>query len=499
MTQKKPRLLQSVLTVTVLTLAVKLLAFGREVFMAAAFGASSSADAYNIAFSIIDMVTLVISAYLGTTFIPAYKQAAAEQGGRGATRFGSNVLTLVTVVAILLAALCTVAAPLLVRIFAPSFEADRFDLAISLLRIMVWVLPFAAVGYFFTGILNGQGRFGAQQLAFFPTPICIIAACVFFTQYGIAAIAAAFLLGGMMQPLIQLPMMAKASFRYVPMLDFRNPQLRKTLQLAIPTFIGSAAATVNIIVDKSLASSLPVGSVSALNYAMKLVNLCTGILVVPIATVLFTRMADFAAAGETDKMLSKLQTGIRSLSFLMLPIMAVTIACSRQIVQIVYERGSFDRAATDATRTALLFYMLGLLGIGVTELVARAFYAMQDVKTPMRNAIAAIGVNVVASVILLRFMGLPGLALGTAIAGTVRPILLLRALHRRFPRFRLRTMLLPMAKNFFAAAVSLLGMFAFAHYVKLPVVLLDLIAVASAGMIIYLAVSVLLGIKPRKA
>lgn len=495
---KSNHFLASILNITVLIIAVKLLSFLREVIMAASFGASASVDAYNIAWSVTDMFMLLLSSYLSTTLIPTFKLAQKEGGEAAANRFSNNMLHMVSVIGFALSAIGALVAPWLIWLLARSFDPERYQLAVSLLRQMIWAVPFMTMGMFFSGYLNANDRFAGAQLLQFPISLCVIIACLAFRKHEITAVGIAFFIGAILQPLVQLPSLRRTNFRYKPVLDFKDAHLRQTLLLAIPVLLGSAVQEIAVVVDKSLASSFPVGSVASLGYASRLINLCNGVLIVPLSTVLFTKMSEHIAAGRQKTMLRQMHQGMQTLSFLLFPIVAVSVVCRKEIVQIVYERGSFDEAATAVTSMIFAYYILGLVGLGLTTLLTRGFYALQDAKTPMLNGIAAIVLDIILSIALSRLWGIGGLALGTAIANTLRPFILYRSLRKRF-REQIGAMqpLRFLTKNLFCAVGSTGSMILARTWLNLPSPLLRFVVFAGIGCGIYLLLSVLIEISLR--
>lgn len=186
------------------------------------------------------------------------------------------------------------------------------------------------------------------------------------------------------------------------------------------------------MIDHALASGLPEGTLSSMTSAYRLVTFLQGVLVVPMTTIMFSRMSKRVAQQDERGALELLTTSTLQLACVVLPIVAIGIALSRDVSKFAYMRGRFT--LEDAFRTAgvLSFYLVGIPAFGMRDFLSRMFHALQDTKTPFRVSLIVVATNIVGNVILRRFMGANGLALATSIAGYVGMVTLILLLRRRF-------------------------------------------------------------------
>jgi putative peptidoglycan lipid II flippase len=247
----------------------------------------------------------------------------------------------------------------------------------------------------------------------------------------IAGIAIATVLGGIGQIAVQWPALRKEGFRYRPILDFRDPDVREILRLMGPGTLGLAAVQINVLVNTSLATTEPQGAVSWLQYAFRLMYLPIGLFGVSIATAALPDLSKHAAAADRDAMRRTISTGLRMMLMLNVPATIGLIVLAQPIIELLLEYGRFTPHDTSATAAALMFYSPGLLGYSAVKIASPSFYSMGDSRTPATVSVASIGVNLALNIMLVQIMGYRGLALGTAIAALFNASSLLYLLGRR--------------------------------------------------------------------
>lgn len=235
--------------------------------------------------------------------------------------------------------------------------------------------------------------------------------------------------------------MRLTTFRWTGAFNRHNPGIRRVGVLILPAIVGASVGELNTLVDRILASGLPEGSVSALNYANRLMQLAPSIVGMPLVTVIYPTLATMAARNDRSGLSRSLAEALGLMHLMLIPIAIGVSALSEPLVRIVFERGVFDAIATEETAWALLFYSLGIAAFSMHYLVSRAFFALQDTTTPMILGIVAVGVNVVLNLLLVRPLRQGGLALASTIASFVCLIAGIWAFRRKsavgFPARRL--------------------------------------------------------------
>lgn len=223
----------------------------------------------------------------------------------------------------------------------------------------------------------------------------------------------------------------KLDFQFKPQISLNHPGLRKMGLLILPVIIGKGAADINILVDRMLASSLVEGSIAALNYSTRIYLLIDTILALSLAKALFPELSEMAIVNDMKGYVNSLKKSLIGLSIIVFPFSVGLIILREPIIRLVYERGAFDVTATALTAFALLFYTLGLPALSLRQVVLRAYYALQDTRTPMIIGLLTVVINIVLNLILIRYLDHGGLALATSIATTTGFLLLIWHLRKK--------------------------------------------------------------------
>lgn len=435
------RLARSAGLIGVATMASRVLGVAREAVLAAYFGAGTQMDAYNVAFRVPNLVRdLFAEGAMTAAFVPAFTRRLARDGRDQAWRLGNLVINALLLATGALVVLGIVFAGPITRTLAPEFAGvpGKLELTADLTRTMWPFLTTVAVAVAMMGMLNSLHRFFVPALspAMFnvATILSTIALVPLMPRVGlppIAAVAIGTLVGGIGQVAIQWPVLRAEGFRYRPVLDWRDPELRAVLRLMGPATLGLAAVQINVAVNTYLATSQQEGAVSWLSYAFRLMYLPIGLFGVSIATAVLPDVARHAAAGDTAGVRRTASGAIRMMLMLNVPATIGLVALAQPIVSLLLERNRFTPADTVATATALMFYAPGLVGYSAVKIVSPTFYSLGDSRTPVAISVASIAVNLGVNLALVRLMGFRGLALGTTIAALFNAGMLLRALDRR--------------------------------------------------------------------
>lgn len=420
------------LLIMVLSLGSKFLGFIREMLIAANFGSGIETDTYFIAMSATGIITGLITSAVSSTSIPVLSEVEVKEGKKGKIKYTSNIINIVLIAAIFLVIVAYIYAPTIIRLLARGFEGEQFTLAVSLVRIGLPMILFSGVIGAFTGFLQSEERYFATAAIGFPFNFVYIFYLVFLSsRFGIKGLMVAAVLAVVAQLLIQLPESKAAGFKYYPVMDFKNKYIQKVLNLSVPILVGVAINDLNAIVDKTLASSLPSGSISALSYSNKLLGLITGVFISAITTTIFPILSRESNNNNIKGLKKIMGYGVNFILIITIPATVGLMVLSRPIVEVVFQRGVFYAQATDMTSTALIFYSLGLVAMSLRLLITRVYYSLQDTKTPMVNGAISVAFNIVLNLILVRFMAHGGLALATSIATTIAMVLLFYGLKQK--------------------------------------------------------------------
>ena len=418
-------------------LASRALGWVRTAVILNTFGASADLDAFFAAFRLPDLIfQLVAAGALGSALIPVVAGLLATGGHQRAWRVVSTVANLMLLALAVLAVALSLAAPAIVPAITPGFDAVYTARTVELTRIMLLSPVFLALGSVATSVLNASGRFAAAATAPIVYNLAIIGAAVLLAPaLGVQALAIGVVAGSLGHLLVQLPAMRRTGFRYEPVAAIGDDQARQTLRLMGPRAIGLGASQITFVVVTSLATTLGTGAVTAYNAAFTLLQIPVGVIGVPLGVVVFPSLARVAAAGREREYVGLVTRGLRLLLYVMLPIAGLFAILRRQVVTVLFP--GLGSVYIDLTANALLFFLAGLAAHALIALLARAFYARQDTRTPVGAAVLAVAVNTVLATLLVGPLGLAGIAAGIAVAAWIEAGVLLTLLTRRLPSFGL--------------------------------------------------------------
>jgi putative peptidoglycan lipid II flippase len=269
----------------------------------------------------------------------------------------------------------------------------------------------------------------------------------------ILAVAIGVACGGLLQFVFQIPFLIKNGYRLLPEYDFTHPGLKKMSILILPATMGMAVAQINIFVSTILASYLPEGSITYLYYSMRLIQFPIGIFGVAMGMAVLPTLSEHAAKREFEKLSNDFSFALRFLFFITVPAMVGLISLREPIVNILFQRGKFDYAATVGTAQALLFYSLGIWCIVGSRVITASFYSMQDTKTPVKIAAVALVTNIIFSLLLMHPLKHSGLALANSIASGVNFTLLFFFLNKKLKQIDVRKVFMSFSKTLFASSI----------------------------------------------
>jgi putative peptidoglycan lipid II flippase len=412
----------------------RLAGLAREMIIGARFGTSAELDAYLAAFRVPDLLfILVAGGALGSAFIPVFTGCLTRRDLVGAWRLFSAVTNLVLIALTALALIAALAAPTLVRtVLAPGFSSEQQALTVTLMRWMLISTVIFGISGIMMGVLNSFQHFFLPALAPLLYNLSIIAAAWFLApEFGVYGLVMGVVAGSVLHLQAQLIGLWWYGARYTPTLAWHSPDVREVARLMAPRVLGLAAVQLHFWINTVLASGLPSGSLSALNYAWLLLLLPQGIVAQAVATAAFPTFASLEARGRYDELRGVLGGTLRGVLFLAIPAAMGLLVWRVPLIRLLLERGEFTAHSTQLTSAALACYALGLVGHSVVEIITRAFYALHDTRTPVGIGIGAMALNVALSFVLLPLLAHAGLALANTLATTVEMLFLCGLMGRR--------------------------------------------------------------------
>jgi len=438
---KEPSLGRGVARLTVGTLVSRLLGYVREMVAMAYFGLTGALDAYVAATTLPNLLRDVLGEYAAeNAFMPTYKTLLWRGHQAAAAWLLKRALWFVVGTCVVLVVLGAALAPWVVVGLVPGFARRHPELVATATALAQWMMPYLliiATAAVFGSLLLAERRFLRYSLAPAGTSLCVIGAIVWLSgRFDVASLGIGMVAGGMVQLLI-------CAWPYIRLrrpVEPRNPKaadrgragLRKVGRAAVPIAMAGLLGKVNPIVDRALASVFcGLGRISALYCGARLMQLPFGILGLAVGRAAFPTMVEEASGREAGGFARAVVRALRLNAFLMLPATIGLVVLARPLVRLLFERGAFTPEHTALAVTAVVFYALGLVGMGGRTVLARAFYAMLDTRTPFLLSAVAVGLNAgLSAALVITPLSHGGLALATALTVWAQSGLLLFALHR---------------------------------------------------------------------
>jgi putative peptidoglycan lipid II flippase len=339
------------------------------------------------------------------------------------------------IVAGVVTVLGVVFAPQIVAVIGSGFTSEaQISLTVTLTRIMFPFLFFISLASVAMGALNTRRVFFVPAVAPAFLNICIITSTfIIAVQYGRPVMGAALgvSIGGLVQFLVQVPLMKRHGYRLMPLINFKHPGLQKILKLVLPMTFTISISQIYILVASMLATRLPEGSVTYLFYSMRLIHFPIGVFGVAMGMAVLPSLSEHARRGDLASVKEDFSFSLRLLFFITVPSMAGLIALRDPIINLLFQHGEvWDYTATKKTGQALLFYSLGIWAIVGVRVMTSTFYSLQNTKTPVKVAAFGLAVNIALCFALMGPMLHNGLALAHAVAATLNFIILFLLLRR---------------------------------------------------------------------
>ena len=426
--------------------------FLRDIVFSYFFGATAVADTFFVAFRIPNFFRrLFAEGAFAQAFIPVLTEYK-ETGDRElllrfiASMFG-NLSLVVTVFALVGVAF----APYLVLLFAPGFwtDPDRLLNATEMVRVTFPYIAFISLTAFAASILNAFHRYAVPAITPVILNLVLVASAVVVAplfEEPIMALAWGVLVAGILQFICQMPSLRRLEVLVLPRIDWVSPGVRKVGRLFVPALFAGSVGQINALIGTMIASTLTVGSISWLYYSDRLMELPIGIIAIALGTVLLPNLSRLELTKDPEAFSNTIDWGLRVAVLLGLPAVAALFFFAKPLVLAIFYRGQMTLVDVEMTALALKAFAVGLIPLILVKVLAPAFFAKQDTRTPFRCAAISVAVNIIFSLLLIRWMGHIGIALATSLAAYVNFCLLSISL--------LRTTTYEPSKDFLVAFLS---------------------------------------------
>ena len=420
--------------VMVLTLLGKVMGLYRDHLLAIHYGMGMEASAFYTASRIPRVFfDAVFASAISACFIPVFSEYLSQGGTKKAFEFSRAFLTIIGILTLVLTGVGMVFSGQLVSLFADGYNAETAALATSLTRVMFPTVFFTGLAFSFVDILQSLDEFNIPALISAVSNAVIIV--YFWTldgKFGVYGLAAAFLVGWLLQAIVQLPALCKKGFTYAPRLELRSEGMKKVFALMGPVMVSTWVQPINLTINSKFGSHLYEGAgVSAIEYATNLYLVIAGVFILSVTNVIFPRLSRLAAGNEGDAFRDTIRSTLHASLFFVLPMSAGLAVVAEPLIAFVYGGGEFDAFSIQITSAALGWVSLGMVGYAVQNILSRAYFARQSGTVPLVAGGASIGVNILLCMALTDTMAVSGLAIASAVSSTVYALLLLLPMERK--------------------------------------------------------------------
>src|SRR5258706_1222066 len=450
---------------SLVTIVSRIFGYIRDQRIALLLGTTEVSVAYQLAFRIPNLFRrLVAEGAMTASFIPVFAGYMREKDREEVWDFANKLFWTLALVVAAITVLGMVLSPYVIHVFTSDVQsAGGLDLAVELNRIIFPYLFFVALAALAMGILNCFHLFGLPAA----TPVFWNLASILFSIAAVwkyfknpaTSLAVGVLVGGVLQFLIQVPLLVQKGMKFNFGISFAHPGIRNVARLMIPRLFGIGVAQINLLVDTrfATASIMPKGSLTALYYSDRVMELVLGGYAIAVATAILPMMSHQAAANDYSGLKKTLAFAIRLVAFITVPAMLGLMILREPIIRVLFQHGLFVAESTRLTARALLYYAIALPGLATVKLVVPAFYSTKDTRTPVIVAAISMVLNVLLNIVFLEFffkrVQNGGPALATALACYFYVFALFFSFGVSFGPMGIREILKSFSKIFLCSAI----------------------------------------------
>lgn len=425
-------IVKSAFIIVAVTLIGRLLGFIRNIFMSDQFGLGVESAAYFAAFTIPLALSLVIPGAINSILIPTMKGLLIKNKEQDAVFLYHKMFTVISVFFIFFSILAVLFADSIITILVPHFTGYTHELTVELFKVMIPSSLFIGLMGLFSSMLNVHNEFFISSFGSVVNSLIIIASFfIFVPLMGIHGVALGTLMGFIGFAFIMVPSLYRKKYTFRFNFSLQDPLMKSMGERLVPIMIGSIISQLTMFLERFFVSQVGEAKLSALIYANQIMQLPMAIFVGAFTLPLFPLLSEYVKKNELKKMRGILEKGLLYLIIFLLPVTLGLILLSVETCGLLYERGKFSPDDTKITAIALVFYSVGLLGLACRDLITRAFYALEDTKTPVIIGIVTLILYVVFANALMPVLNHGGIALAASLAAFSNTFILGLFLRRK--------------------------------------------------------------------
>ncbi|HEV2580662.1 MAG TPA: murein biosynthesis integral membrane protein MurJ [Ktedonobacteraceae bacterium] len=436
----KKNIFRALLSLASAALLIRLMGLVYQVIVTGHFGLGDAMDAYFIASLTPSLVAQLIASAVEYSVVPVYIRVRSQQGRKQASELFSTLLNILLVGTLLLTVLMFLFRNQVVFLSAPALDSSRANLAAALMLYIVPILVLQVIIALLESILNAEGQFGWPAYAGMLVPLTTaVFVLVFSKQLGIVALCLGAVTGLCLQLVVFIIRVRQAKLVYKPRINMRNPAVMSVLVIAGPALLTAMIIQLGPLVDQIFASSLSAGSISALNYALKLNSVPVGIIFVSVGRAVVPYLSFQATARDMKAFKETLRLYLWAVVITTIALSAFMTLLAHPIVQILFQRGAFSAADTTLTARTLIGFTLGLTPMAFGFILSKAFNALGKTRVLMFVTVVSVSANAIFDFFFARLWQSTGIALATSAVYCITMVILLIALRREIGKLHLLT------------------------------------------------------------
>ena len=481
-------------------LLIAFITYLRFAEIARIFGTTWQTDAVSIAMVIPLLLQQLISTAFGSVFMPIYSRVRLDRGREAANRLVSRIINWMSLSGVFLIALVYASGSMVVRIVGPGVEPATTILATKLLWIFLPLVFLNAIEGVLQNFLNYGNRFGlvsfVRVLQIFVSYLVVLWG---HDKFGIMIIPISGLIGAFVSFIVCAVVSFRLRLRLHPVLNPKDKDFRELVKLAVPITIGVLTGFLGPVADKVLASFLRASSVTAIDYASRIKNLIRMVLIQPVIVLTMVSFSRIAAERNMGRLKGEIASFIKYISYYTVPVSGILVILSVPLISILFQRGNFGPEQSQHVGYALAFYSPWFAQFGIGLIARRAFFSIKESVTPVVLGIWAMIANVLLNIILIQPLGIAGLALATTLTSTAKTLFQMYFLRKRLGGINGSVILPEFLKILAATAVMMVYiiiaslLFPVDLHATLPSRIYNLIIGIVPGIVLYVAVTALLG------
>ncbi len=403
----------------------KFIGFYREIAVACSLGTDYRADAFIVASQLPVIIFSGFGYAITTSFIPIYAKVQ-KIGDTEAQRFTNNIINIFIIFSMIIFGISLFCLRSIVKIIGYGFDENTLNLTYQISLVLLPIIVILSIAQLISGYLQSNGYKAITAAVNIPSSVFVIIALFYIDKIGVLGVSYALLAGYVFQVIIQFPSLYKCGYKHYFYINFKDENLREVISLVLAVFIVYLAYQINLVIDRSMASTLGEGIVACMNYATKLNQFVYGIVSVTTSIVLYPQIAKYALNADIKKLSSIMGVAVVGLIGIIIPIVLGGYVIAKDLTEFIFMRGKFEYGDVIVTAGLLQLYLIGLAGLVFRDLLSKCLYSINEQRFAVVNSVLVVTINIILNFILINFFEEKGLALATSISAIIGAAFLFR-------------------------------------------------------------------------